>query len=51
MWNMKLLNSAKLERCQGCILSLYILNLYTECIVTSHGSEETDIGIKVLGEI
>ena len=37
--------------CQGCILSPCIFNLYAEYIMKNAGLEETQAGIKILGEI
>ena len=37
--------------CQGCILSPYLFNLYTEYIMQNAGLDETQAGIKMLGEI
>ena len=34
------------EVCQGCILSLYLFNLYAEYIMRNAGLEETQVGIK-----
>ena len=35
--------------CQGCILSLYLFNLYAEYIMRNTGLEETQGGIKISG--
>ena len=35
--------------CQGCILSLYLFNLYTEYIMKNAGLEEAQAGIKNAG--
>ena len=37
--------------CQGCILSPCLFNLYAEYIMRNAGLEETQAGIKMLGEI
>ena len=37
--------------CQGCILSLCLFNIYAEYIMRNAGLEETQAGIKMLGEI
>ena len=37
--------------CQGCILSPYIFNLYAEYITQNAGLDESQIGIKIVGEI
>ena len=37
--------------CQRCILSPCIFNLYAEYIMRNAGLEETQAGIKILGEI
>ena len=34
---------------QGCILSLYLFNLYAECIMRNSGLEEAQAGIKTAG--
>ena len=36
--------------CQGCILSLCLLNLYAEYIIGNTGLEETQAGIKIAGK-
>ena len=36
---------------QGCILSLYLFNLYAKYIMRNAGLDEAQVGIKVLGEI
>ena len=36
---------------QGCILSLCLFNLYAEYIMRNAGLEETQAGIRLLGEI
>ena len=33
--------------CQGCILSLYLFNLYTEYIMRNTGLKEAQAGIKI----
>ena len=35
--------------CQGCILSLYLFNLYAEYIMRNAGLEEAEAGIKIAG--
>ena len=35
--------------CQGCILSLYLLNLYAEYIMRNAELEEAQAGIKIAG--
>ena len=35
--------------CQGCILSLWLFNLYTEYIMRNAGLDETQAGIKIAG--
>ena len=35
--------------CQGCILSTYLFNLYTEYIMRNAGLEEAQAGIKMVG--
>ena len=37
--------------CQGCILSPCLFNLYAEYIMRNTGLEETQAGIKIVGEI
>ena len=37
------------ELCQGCMLSLYLFNLYTEYIMRNSGLEEAQAGIKIAG--
>ena len=37
--------------CQGCVLSPYLLNLYTEYIMRNAGLDEAQAGIKIVGEI
>ena len=37
--------------CQGCILSPCLFNLYAEYIMRNAGLEETQAGIRLLGEI
>ena len=37
--------------CQGCILSPCLFNLYAEYIMRNAGLEETQAGIKIVGEI
>ena len=37
--------------CQGCIFSPCLFNLYAEYIMRNAGLEETQAGIKMLGEI
>ena len=34
---------------QGCIVSLCLFNLYTECIMRNAGLEEAQAGIKIAG--
>ena len=34
---------------QGCILLLYLFNLYAEHMMRNAGLEETDLGIKIAG--
>ena len=34
---------------QGCLLSLYLFNLYAECIMRNTGLEEAQAGIKIAG--
>ena len=36
---------------QGCILSPYLFNFYSEYIMRNAGLEETQAGIRLLGEI
>ena len=36
---------------QGCLLSLCLSNLYTEYIMQNAGLDESQAGIKMLGEI
>ena len=33
--------------CQGCILSLYLFNLYAEYIIKNAGLDEVQAGIKI----
>ena len=33
--------------CQGCILSPFVFNLYSECIMRKAGLEEAQAGIKI----
>ena len=35
--------------CQGCILSLYLFNLYAEYIMRNAGLDEAQAGIKIAG--
>ena len=35
--------------CQGCILSLYLFNLYVEYIMQNAGLDEAQAGIKIAG--
>ena len=35
--------------CQGCILSLYLFNLYAEYIMRNAGLDEAQVGIKIAG--
>ena len=35
--------------CQGCILSLYLFNLYVEYIMRNAGLDEAQAGIKIAG--
>ena len=35
--------------CQGCILPLYLFNLYTEYIMRNAGLDEAQAGIKIAG--
>ena len=37
--------------CQGCILSLYLFNLYAEYIMRNAGLEEAQARMKIAGEI
>ena len=37
--------------CRGCILSPCLFNLYAEYIMRNAGLEETQVGIRLLGEI
>ena len=37
------------EVCQGCVLSLYLFNLYAEYIMRNAGLEEAQAGIKIAG--
>ena len=37
--------------CQGCLLSPCLFNLYAEYIMRNAGLEETQAGIKLLGDI
>ena len=37
--------------CQGCILSLYLFNLYAEYIMRNAGLDEAQAGFKIAGRI
>ena len=37
--------------CQGCILSPYLFNLYTEYIMQNAGLDESQAGIKIVRKI